>query len=144
MDCEGKRVMVRGLACGVAVVVLGAVGCGSEKPAPFTLRGSLTLKDPVALDPNHVACSGSGGENDIVQGAAVTVYDAGGKVVGSGSLGSGRYASEDSTAPCLFPFSVPNVPGGSKFYQVEVSHRGKVTFSADEVKAGKVGMSLGS
>lgn len=138
--------MVRGLACGVAVVVLGAgaVGCGSEKSAPFMLRGSLTLKDPVALDPNHVVCSGSGGEGDIVQGATITVYDAGGKVVGSGSLGSGRYASDDSVAPCVFRFSVPNVPGGSKFYQVEVSHRGKVTFSADEVKAGKVGMSLGS
>ena len=104
----------------------------------------MTLTSPTPLDYDHKACTGSGGYDDIRQGAAVTVYDDAGKVVGTGALDAGRYASEDSTAPCLFPVSVAGVPGGSRFYQVEVSHRGKVTVSAAEAKAGGFAATLGS
>jgi hypothetical protein len=38
---------------------------------------------------------------------------------------------------------VAGVPEGSKFYQVEVSHRGKITVSSAEAKAGKFAASLG-
>jgi hypothetical protein len=69
----------------------------------------------------------------------VTVYDSAGKVVATGSLGTGKPKS----AGCVFPVSVAGVPGGSKFYQVEVSHRGKITVSSAEAKAGKFAASLG-
>lgn len=121
----------------------GLSGSGSSTPAAFTLRGSMTLTSPTPLDYDHKACTGSGGYADIVRGAAVTVYDDAGKVVDAGALGAGRYASEDSTAPCLFRFSMSGVPGGSKFYQVEISHRGKVTVPAAEAKAGEFASSLG-
>jgi hypothetical protein len=39
---------------------------------------------------------------------------------------------------------VSNVPTGEKFYQVEVTHRGKVTVTADDAKAGRVSLSLGN
>jgi len=118
-------------------------GSGSSTPATFTLRGTMTLSDPTPLDYDHKACTGSGGYDDIVRGAAVTVYDDAGKVVGTSALGAGRYASEDSTAACVFPVRVPDVPGGSKFYRVEVSHRGQITVSAAEAKAGDFAASLG-
>jgi hypothetical protein len=142
------RPLVTGLAG--LVVGAGAVGLvwglsdgGSSAPKTFTLRGSMTLTDPTALDFDHKACGGSDGYGDIRQGAGVTVYDAEGKVLGTGALGAGRYASEDSTAPCVFAVKVPGVPEGSKFYQVEISHRGKVTVSSAEAKAGKFAASLG-
>ncbi|WP_405883653.1 hypothetical protein OG747_36730 [Streptomyces sp. NBC_01384] len=134
-----------GLAVGAGVVglVWGLSGGGSSTPKTFTLRGAMTLTSPTPLDYDHKACTGSGGYDDIRQGSAVTVYDAAGKVVSTGALGAGRYASEDSTAPCTFSVAVPGVPEGSKFYQVEVSHRGKITVSSAEAKAGGFAASLG-
>jgi hypothetical protein len=39
--------------------------------------------------------------------------------------------------------SVPNVPGDEKFYQVEVTHRGKLTIEAADAKAVGVAATLG-
>ncbi|MFE5368191.1 hypothetical protein [Streptomyces mirabilis] len=134
-----------GLVVGAGVVglVWGLSGSGASTPKTFTLRGAMTLTNPTPLDYDHKACGGSDGFGDIRQGAGVTVYDAEGKILGTGALGPGRYASEDSTAPCVFAVKVPGVPEGSKFYQVEISHRGKVTVSSAEAKAGKFAASLG-
>ncbi|KIZ16846.1 hypothetical protein SNA_17785 [Streptomyces natalensis ATCC 27448] len=84
-------------------------------------------------------CTGYSGYDDIAKGAGVTVYDSAGKVVATGALGTGK---PDSGA-CVFVAEVPGVPEGSRFYQVEVSHRGKVTVSAAEAKGGKFAASLG-
>lgn len=84
-------------------------------------------------------CTGYEGYDDITAGAGVTVYDSAGKVVASGSLGTGKPKS----AACVFPVRVPGVPEGSKFYRVEVSHRGQITVSAAEAKAGEFAASLG-
>jgi len=147
---KSRRRWVVQLAAGVAGLVVGAGGVGlawgmsgSPVAKPFVLRGSLVLSDPTPTDSNYTGCTGSGGYDDIVPGAAVTVYDAGGKVVANGALGEGRYASTDSTAPCVFKFVVPGVPDGAKFYQVEISHRGKLTVSAAKAKAGTFASSLG-
>ncbi|MER5905087.1 hypothetical protein ABT150_34250 [Streptomyces mirabilis] len=69
----------------------------------------------------------------------MTVYDSAGKVVATGFIGTGKPKS----AACVFPLSVAGVPEGSKFYQVEISHRGKITVSSAEAKAGKFAASLG-
>lgn len=140
------------LVWGLVGVVVGAggvsgawaVSSGGSSASSFTLRGALSLTDPVPLDPDHTTgCAGSGGYDDIVEGASVTVYDASGAVVGTGALGAGKYASEDSTAPCVFRFAVAGVPAGAKFYQVEVSHRGKVNVTSAEAKAGAFAATLG-
>jgi hypothetical protein len=123
----------------------GAVGAawalsGSSTPASFTLRGSLTLTgDNVPSGDTSEDCTGYEGYDDIAKGAIVTVYDTAGRIVGSGALGTGK----PSSGACVFPISVPDVAGGSKFYQVEVSHRGKLTVSAAKAKSGGFASSLG-
>ncbi|MFF7190501.1 hypothetical protein ACFZAR_36020 [Streptomyces sp. NPDC008222] len=140
-----------GLVVGAGVVglVWGLSG-GSSTPATFTLRGTMTLTSDASFQVGTVdswACTGdASGYGDIATGTAVTVYDASGSIVGTGSLGAGRFTESPETSTnrrCRFAFVIPSVPGGSKFYQVEVSHRGKVTVSAAEAKAGKFGASLG-
>lgn len=71
----------------------------------------------------------------------MTVYDNSGQVVATGALGPGK--SDAATEDCVFPVTVPGVPGGSKFYKVEVSHRGQIAVSAAEAKAGLFAASLG-
>lgn len=131
-----------GLAVGAGVVglVWGLSGGGSSAPASFTLRGTMTLTgDNIPTGDTSEDCTGYSGYDDIARGASVTVYDSAGQVVATGALGTGKPKS----AACVFPVSVAGVPGGSKFYQVEVSHRGKITVSSGEAKAGGFAASLG-
>lgn len=149
---DEARVRVRRvLGLGVAVALgVGVAGCGSgggKQESAFTLRGTVTLKSGSALlgSPQERDCSGSGvsGFEDVVAGASVTVYDAAGAVVATGSLGAGKYPTDAYLSdPCVFPLVVPDVPGGAKFYQVEVSHWGKVTVSAEDAKARRFAASL--
>lgn len=135
-------IAVAGLAVGAGVVglVWGLSSGGSSTPKAFALRGELTLTGShTASGPTYEECTGYSGYDDIAKGASVTVYDSGGKVVAEGALGTGK----PKGGACVFPVSVPGVPGGSKFYQVEVSHRGKLTVSSAEAKAGGFAASLG-
>ncbi|MGZ4737279.1 MAG: hypothetical protein ACXV8R_16895 [Acidimicrobiia bacterium] len=104
------------------------------------------------------SCTGSptnASVSDIAPGATVTVRDAGDKIVGLGELGTApskiRYADGqtklESSLPqgtgnpeawtgtifCELPFTVKGVTGGSKFYSVEVAHKGKVTIPANRL-----------
>jgi hypothetical protein len=110
-------------------------------PAKFTLSGTLVLNDGVTSYPSP-GCRGYRGYDDIDHGASVTVYDAKGIVIATGSLGQG--ALMGGGASCAFPIIVAAVPEGSDFYQVEVSHRGKISVQAADARAGRVAVSLGS
>ncbi|MET9603575.1 hypothetical protein ABZZ17_00770 [Streptomyces sp. NPDC006512] len=115
-------------------------GGGSAAEKTFTLTGKMALSDSDGfLSLSGGGCAGKGGYKDIRAGASVTVYDDAGKVVATGSLGAG--AREGLT--CDFPVTVTGVPTGARFYQVEVSHRGKVTVPKEEAMAGGFGASLG-
>ncbi|GAB2752224.1 hypothetical protein GCM10027199_25970 [Amycolatopsis magusensis] len=116
---------------------LVAIASSTVKPDSFSLRGSMTLYDTKSA---VNGCLGSGGYSDIHTGASVTVYGASGSVVGNGHLGPGKSATSGS---CAYSLLVENVPEGEKFYQVEVSHRGKITVTAENAKAGLVALSLG-
>lgn len=132
-----------GLVVGAGAVGLawGLSGGGSDAPKSFTLAGTMTLTgDNVPVGDTSEDCTGYSGYEDIAAGASVTVYDSAGKVVATGALGTGKPHS----AACVFPLRVPEVPGGSKFYRVEVSHRGQITVTAAEAKAGELAASLGS
>jgi hypothetical protein len=104
----------------------------------FKLTGSIMLNDGVTTYPAP-GCHGYRGYNDIDQGSSVTVYDAKGTVIATGALGQGV----PTGASCRFPINVENVPDGSTFYQVEVSHRGKITVQAADAQAGRFAVSLG-
>lgn len=56
----------------------------------------------------------------------MTVFDSKGAIIGSGYIN----ASTFNGTSCVLSFEVPEIPAGEGFYQVEVSHRGKI--SADE------------
>ena len=134
---------IAGLAIGAAVVGLAwglSSSGGSSTPKTFTLRGTMTLTgDNIPAGETSEDCTGYEGYDDIAKGTSVTVYDSAGKVVATSALGTGK----PKDAACVFPVSVRNVPANSRFYQVEISHRGKVTVSSSEAKAGKFGAHLG-
>ncbi|MEV6607414.1 hypothetical protein [Kutzneria sp. NPDC051319] len=117
----------------------GTGGTTSSAAATFTMLGTFKLYG--TSTGTSSMCHGSGGYSDIADGAAVTVYDAAGKVTAVGAI---TQPSSLGVLGCTFSIVVPNVPNGEKFYQIEISHRGKVTVTADDAKAGRVSLTLGN
>ncbi|MFJ3793485.1 hypothetical protein [Kitasatospora sp. NPDC090091] len=129
-----------GFAAGAGAVGLTwGLSSSADPAAPetFTLTGSMSLKSGATTG---AVCVGRGGYSDIAMGASVTVYDEGGRVLATGTLGAGKGKSLDG---CDFPVTVPNVPKGPQFYQVEVSHRGKISLPKADAEAGLLAVSLG-
>ncbi|MEV5579747.1 hypothetical protein AB0L39_14450 [Streptomyces parvus] len=129
-----------GLAIGAGGVGgIWAYAAGQKPPVPavFTLTGAFALTEGATR--NGDGCIGTGGYDDIAEGTSVTVYDGTGKVAATGNLGKSKYA----VGACAFEVRIPDVPKGEKFYQVEVSHRGKVQLSAEEAEAGELSVTLG-
>ena len=121
-------------------LMMAAAGCGSGHSLAGTIKviESLPLKQANDIGGD---CTGVGGYDDLHAGTAVVVKDETGKVLATGSLAGGKIISLET---CQWTFDVANVPD-AQFYQVEVSHRGNVTFSrADLDNTGwKVALSLG-
>jgi hypothetical protein len=132
------------------VVLLGLAACSNgdgEKSAPTTttaplnLSGTMTLTDSEGVaDDGAGGCEGTGGYDDLQAGASVVVSDDANKVIGTSNLGDGSYSGTD----CVFRFVVSNLPQ-AKFYKVEVSHRGQVTYPYDDLVANRwsVDLSIG-
>ncbi|MFD9124545.1 hypothetical protein [Kitasatospora sp. NPDC059571] len=133
---------VVGLAWGVAshgdkpAAQVTASASPSPSAASFNLTGTMTLNQETL---QSGSCSGRGGYSDISDGTAVTVYDGGGQVVATGHLTAGISVG----LACEFSVFVSGVPAGPHFYQVEVSHRGKVTVTAADARAGRFAATLG-
>jgi len=109
-------------------------------PATFDLQGTVTLTsvDVVYETGRHgEECHGRNGFKDMNAGAEVTVYGANDTVIGTGQLEQGVWFDS-----CVFRFTVPSVPE-TRFFEVQVSHRGRVAFSMDDVRAMKVALQLG-
>lgn len=126
----------------VAVVVLAACGGGSSST---TVNGTVSVPAAGAqiVHPDgsaDLSCSTTSGFSDIRLGAQVRVTDESGTLLGTTELSVGT-RQEDR---CVLPFTV-KVPGGKSFYQFEVSHRGLVSFSADDLKrqGGRVELTVG-
>ena len=117
----------------VAVLVLNAT------PRTFALHGSIDLKRIGVASDGTGGCKGVRGYDDMGEGTTVIVYDSTGQSVAVGALGQGTLTG----LACRFPFDVENVPAGSGSYSVEVSHRGKLTFGADQAQNGPIAMTLG-
>lgn len=108
-------------------------------PEPFATDGTLTLTKVGAGLETGQPCSGTGGYSDIDFGTQVNITDADGTLVATGSLDSG----EKTDAGCTFAFTVDDITPGSKFYTVEVSHRGSLTQTETELRAGGLEFTLG-
>ncbi len=102
----------------------------SNSIKPIAVQGTFTLKDSFSGDEGEY-CAGNGGYDDISSSTQVTVSNGEGNIVAVGNLGSG---SVDDIGNCLYKFTISNIPR-SKVYQFEVSHRGKVVFSHDQLVA---------
>ncbi|MEV5934789.1 hypothetical protein AB0L56_19145 [Streptomyces sp. NPDC052079] len=134
-------VFVIGVGLGAAVVGACWAGVsladGSEEA--FSTDGTLTVSGIGAGLASGDLCTGTDGYDDIDFGAQVSVTDAAGTLVAKGSLGLG----EKTELGCEFSFTVDDIPPGSKFYTVEVSHRGGLTQTEDELRAGGLAFTLG-
>lgn len=132
------------LAVLLAVGAIFVFGGKSEPPRPaepqaFELKGEISLMKGATGAADRGECEGYRGYDDIAEGAQVTVYNASGKAVALGTLKNSDY----SGGVCSFSFAVPEVPAGEAIYQVEVTHRGKVSFSDEAARKGAVALTLG-
>ncbi|WP_433414978.1 hypothetical protein ACQP1V_36125 [Microtetraspora malaysiensis] len=118
-----------------------AAGCSSAPPKPADISISGTLSVHGGQSWNNIEgeeCSMfEAGYSDIRQGAQVVVTDATGKTLALGTLGAGKRHLPEGAAPvarrCAFPFTV-QAPGGQDFYGIEVSHRGRLQYTAEQVR----------
>ncbi|MQY03779.1 hypothetical protein [Actinomadura macrotermitis] len=110
--------------------------------AKVSLRGTVTMpeySEPTGENWVRVpvdGCVGIGGFDDMAEGTAVTVYDPSSKVIAVGNLGAGV----DAGTTCSWPLTITGVPD-LPFYQIEVSHRGKVTVQRADI--GSIRLTLG-
>lgn len=135
----------------VAVVLLASTACGGGGGGgTLTVTGTLTLaQSGVALvsrlNIGDACTSDSGGFSDITSGAQVRVTDEKNTLLATAALQDGKIVEDHSGFHnCVFPFTV-KVPAGKAFYQFEVSHRGAISFSADDLKSknNTVALSIG-
>ncbi|WP_121393343.1 hypothetical protein [Actinokineospora cianjurensis] len=138
----------QGLVAATFVALCATLGGGlawvasanEPPPAPttFDVRGTFTLYDD-DFDAHAQGCAGNGGYTDIATGTTVTIYD-GDRVLAAGVLGKGHLGDGE----CEFAFTVRGVPIGVRTLGVEVSHRGKITFSEQDARTGNVHLELGN
>ncbi|MFF6790602.1 hypothetical protein ACFY9C_16195 [Streptomyces filamentosus] len=134
------------MALGAAVtgscwLIVSLVGGESSAGKTFGTSGTLTLVDSsLSLLEEGEMCTGLDGYSDIRRGAQVNVTGADGTLVATGVLGGGT----KTALGCEFPFEIEGIPQGSKFYTVEVSHRGGLTQTEAELRAGGLVFTLGN
>ncbi|MDI9914335.1 hypothetical protein [Rhodococcus sp. IEGM 1379] len=118
-------------ALAIAGAMFGAVTLIGKANAPtvFTMTGTMSL-DSSDSSSTGSGCVGDGGYDDIHSGTEVKVTNGDGKTVATGRLESG----DRSSGECVLPFTIKGVPAGSEFYEVEVSHRGGLTYSEAEAR----------
>ncbi|MGI9018670.1 MAG: PASTA domain-containing protein [Euzebya sp.] len=106
-------------------------------PATAVISGTVvvyrTLREQ-AWDEGQCV-SGTGGYDDISQGAEVRVKGADGTILAVGRLGPGEWRPVDDTyEACHWPFGAISVPVVD-LYTVETTHRGGVTYNRGELDA---------
>ena len=128
----------------VAISVGGyfAVNAFVKSKPPFILTGTFQLNNASirtsGLPPGY-NCAGEQNYGDIGPNAPVTVTDETGKLLAKGAIQS----SYGEQSWCLLLFRVNDVPGGAKFYKVQVAQRAEMSYTEAEAKAG-INISLGS
>lgn len=115
----------------------GSTRATAGAPAPRerdpVLRGAMAIPYRGPAPSAGELCRGTGGYDDVREGAQVVVKDGGGKIIASTSLSSGKVARPEYTWRCQFEFTIEDVPKAD-FYQIEVSHRGALTYPRQELE----------
>lgn len=113
-------------------VVSASPRAAAPTAARETVSGTLTLHDSDAVWSQGSSCAGDGGYVDIDAGASVTLTDEAGTIIGTTSLDSGTASGRYD---CELSFTFAPITPTARFYSVQVTHRGKVTDSAEELRA---------
>ena len=94
------------------------------------MTGTLDLNDPdSATGTAGDLCSGTGGYDDIANGAEVVISDDTGHTLDITTLTAGSIVS----SACDFKFE-STIPAGKGFYGITVTHRGTVKFTETEMQ----------
>lgn len=120
-----------------AVLVASTLTACGEKT--YQAKGSITVLGNVAVNGNE-PCRSLSGYDDINEGAQVKVTVEG-NTVALGKLEAGS-PTEMGNYACKFNFALDDVPSGKNFYSVEISHRGALEYSEDDLTAG-IELSIG-
>ena len=108
-------------------------------PAPIEVDGDLELMEEGRHPKFGRQCAAkSAGYDDITAGAQVTVTNEAGTVLAVGTLQNGT----GTGTGCKFPFTV-TVPPGHQFYGFEISHRGVIRYSEEQLRTTGAHLSLG-
>lgn len=119
------------VAASVATRVVGAAasGVGGVITPSQTVTVEFSLFDDSVGDGD---CDPGGGYGDISGGTPVTLRNDKGTILAAASLGSN---TTTDMFECTWTVVLTDVPGDEKFYSVEVSDRGAITESRDELAA---------
>ncbi|MFI5713380.1 hypothetical protein [Kribbella sp. NPDC051620] len=142
---------MRLIAIITAVLLLAACGLSKQAsesstpsaPATITVSGTITVSADSMSSEQAMggACVTDDGYSDISSGAQVRVEDSAGKVIALAALQAGHVsevfgpgtAVEGMAYLCVFGFTVNDVPAEEKIYSVEVTHRGKISFTREKL-----------
>jgi hypothetical protein len=131
--------VLKPLLLATSLIVAIATGCSGAGTATHKGLVSVMLNS-TSIDSQGPtkACVGSGGYHDIAPGANVTIYDGNGKILVTGAIDNGIGLGDSN---CIFTSAPLQIPD-SKFYEVEVSNRGKVNYSQAQLAKSKYIVSL--
>jgi hypothetical protein len=124
---------------GVGSSICDAAVTPTATPQPVgthQLSVNLALKDPSRRPSitGQLGCHGTGGYSDLTDSTQVTVSDASSKIIAVGTLGS---SLRNGPHECDFIGAEITVPDDLDIYQIEVGHRGALSFTHDELEANK-------
>lgn len=123
-DCEGPWYKQGG---GVNTGKVGTIAASGALQLP--------LSNTTGVDP----CKGKGGYADVRPGAQVVFYDSAGVILANGQLDSGVPDGDQ----CTIPWTVVGIPIGKGPYQYEVSHRGKLVATEEQINSNSLDSTLG-
>ncbi len=117
-------------------------GCGgsatttaSEAPEDRTITGRFTLNSAtVDRNADLTRCEGTGGYEDIEQGASVTLRDGDGNVAGTSRLEVAGADAFGNFPGCIYTFTFDDV-ADADFYAVEIGDRGEIVYSRADLEA---------
>ncbi len=114
---------------GIVVALAQSGVIGNPFSDARTVTGTVILNDGDFINTGS-ACYGMGGFEDIRPGAKVSITDAAQQTVAVGVIESASEAGNE----CHLNFLVEDVPRGEDFYGIEVTHRGRVQYTAADLE----------
>lgn len=120
---------IAGLTVAAAGVAVFLTTNSSDTPS-IAVKGTMSVPWDFAKEGQR--CIAGGGYGDI-SGAQVVVSDSAGKTIATTQLQEAGILHLAGGANCVYDFAVA-VPGGEKFYGIEVSHRGRLQYTPEQLK----------